>query len=79
MDDDTIKVSNVLMKNFDLIYLYDEPHEQRDGSLNCSVTNNAKILHNEVWYDEKNKPAVHVRCATSGLLIVSVAIGLLQV
>ena len=48
-----------------------------DGGAKCSMTNNISILQNIIWYDKKNKPAVHMKGATSDQIIVHVAEGLL--
>ena len=50
-----------------------------DGGTKCSVTNDVDIFQDIVWYDEKNKPTVHMMAATSDQLIVPVAEGLLQI
>ena len=39
VDEETIKISNVLMDNIYTTRFYDDPRAQMDGSAKCSVTN----------------------------------------
>ena len=80
VDDDTIKVSNVLINNVDTTRFYDDPRAQMDGGAKCSVTNILEILRNITWFDKKKNPKpVHMKGATSGTLIIPAAKGWLQV
>ena len=60
LDYETLQVSNISMNNIDKIYFYDDPRVQMDGGSKCSVTNNVEILYNVQWYDNINKPTVHI-------------------
>ena len=44
VDDNTIKISNVLVNNIDSTRFYDDPRAQMDRGVKCSVTNILEIL-----------------------------------
>ena len=46
VDEETIKINNVLMNNIDTMRFYDNPRVQMDRSVKCSVTNILEILQN---------------------------------
>ena len=57
VDEETIKISNVLMNNIDTTRFYDDSRAQMDGRVKCSVTNILEILRNVTWFDKKKNPA----------------------
>ena len=44
IDEETIKISDVLMNNIDTMRFYDDPRVQMNGDTKCSVTNILEIL-----------------------------------
>ena len=76
VDENTIHISNISYTDVDKIRFYDDPRAQMDGGAKCSVTNIVDILHEVTWYDKKKHRApVHMRGATSGKIIIPVALG----
>ena len=79
VDDSTIGMENVTCLSADQMRFYDCPRAQIDGGAKCSVTNILDILHDINFYDEKFKPPVKMKGATSEEIIVPEAEGYLRV
>ena len=78
-DDETIPISNVSNNTFDRIHFYDQPWAQIDNRTKCSVTSNIDLLWNVQYIDDKNKPHMYMKGATSAQPIVPESEGKLQV
>ena len=69
-NDETILISNISHNTFGTIYFYDQPWAQIDNEAKFSVTKNVDLLQYVQWFDDKHKPHVYMKGATSDQPIV---------
>ena len=77
VDDDTIAVHNLSHRNFDKIRFYDDPRARINNGAKCFVIKLVEILRRVRWYDDKFKPPIKMKGATSKEIIVPEAEGML--